>query len=63
MIKSEFECKSQEEKKQTTPDNRGRKMTSARGLRGAISEEVAFEPGVEQIIHTLGQVNSNSHAL
>ena len=38
-------------------------MTSARGLREAISEEVAFEPGVEQIIHTLGQVNSNSHVL
>ena len=66
VIKSECEYKSQGKTKQNNKqprDNRGRKMTSARGLREAISEEVAFEPGVEQIIHTLGQVNSNPHVL
>lgn len=37
--------------------------TSARGLREAILEEVAFEPDVEQIIRASAQLNSNSHVL
>ena len=57
------EVRGKKKKNNKPRHNRGRMMTSARGLREAISEEVAFEPGVEQIIHTLGQVNSNSHVL